>query len=38
MNKAIPKTVMDRTLRKISQKNRSAENKLAYNPQRNHCV
>ena len=39
MNKAISKAVMDRTrLRNKFLKNRSAENKLAYNRHRNNCV
>ena len=39
MNKAISKAVMDRTrLRNEFLNNRSAENKLAYNRQRNYCV
>ena len=39
MNKAISKIVMDRTrLRNKFLKNRTAENKLAYNRQRNYCV
>ena len=39
MNKAISKAVMDRTrLRNTFLKNRTAENKLAYNRQRNYCV
>ena len=39
MNKAISKAVMDRTrLRNKFLNNRSAENKLAYNRQRNYCV
>ena len=39
MNKAISKAVMDRTrLRNKFLKNRTAENKLAYNRQRNYCV
>ena len=38
MNKAISKAVMDRRrLRKKFLKNRYAENKLAYNRQRNYC-
>ena len=39
INKAISKAVMDRTrLRNKLLKNRSAENKLAYNRQRTYCV
>ena len=39
MNKAFSKAVMDHTrLRNKFLKNRSAENKLAYNRQRNYCV
>ena len=39
MNKAISKAVMDRTrLRNKFLKNRTAENKLAYNRQRDYCV
>ena len=39
MNKAISKIVMDRTrLRNKFLKNRTAENKLAYNCQRKYCV